>query len=135
MVPGLQGELRAQLTAQTAEGVEFMLGQLDRQLGAPLGHKAEWYNADEQLSNALNEMLRARRELAPSGAACAKLVRELESAERTRYGLDVTGLRAVGWDVRALVAARFGADTLREGGFDAAALLAARTVGPRSACR
>ena len=59
MVPGLRGELRAMLTAQTAEGVEFMLGQLDRQLGGLISHEAEWYNADEQLSDALNEMLRA----------------------------------------------------------------------------
>ena len=56
---GLKGELRAQLTAQTAEGVDFVLSRLEQELttGA-LGHTAEWYNADEQLSTALAEMLR-----------------------------------------------------------------------------
>ena len=46
------------------EGVDFLLRQFAMITDGLLGPEAEWFNKDEQLSSALSEMLKARREVA-----------------------------------------------------------------------
>jgi hypothetical protein len=124
MVPGLHGELRAQLTTLSGEGVEFLLGKLEARLEAgPLAHEAEWYNQDEQLSHALDEMLKTRSGLLIGGNAFAEEARSLEAATREQYGMSISVLRSAGYSCEALLSKlRFDVSALKEAGFDARAL-------------
>ena len=92
MVPGLQSELRgAGLAALPVKGVEFLVSRLPLRLqgdDGPLSHEAVWYNTDAQLSDALNEMLKIRRDLTPGeGAECAKELSVLTRADCEQYGM------------------------------------------------
>ena len=71
MVPGLQVDLRQALAREgvaTTEGVQFLEGRLAARCAeGALGHEDAWYNKDEQLQAALDELLAVGRGMGPRG--------------------------------------------------------------------
>ena len=85
MLPGLRSELRTKLSAEellNGEGITFLLERLEpRCKGGPLRHEEAWYNEDEQLKQALDEMLAMRRGLGPGGSVRIEELKVVPPAE------------------------------------------------------
>ena len=73
MVPGLEGEVRQALDVEgiaNAEGSRWVAGLLRPALeaeGGALSHPTDWYNDDERLAAAMQQMLDAKRHVGPGG--------------------------------------------------------------------
>jgi hypothetical protein len=84
MVPGLEAEVLQALRMEglaTPHGTEKLLGEFRKDVEEhELGHPPEWYNGDERLAEALQGMLRAKRQYGQGGKrrtqALARLTQE-----------------------------------------------------------
>ena len=93
MVPGLEAELRLGLEAEgvaTREArdgvVSWLRPAVEKEENAALAHEAEWYNDDDRLSEALQALLRVKRELDVGGVERVRRLAERPAEELKGWG-------------------------------------------------
>jgi hypothetical protein len=94
MVPGLEGEVRQSLDVEgiaNAEGSRWLAGLLRPALeaeGGALSHPTDWYNDDERLAAAMQQMLDAKRQVGPGGLRRARALSRLAASKVEALGFD-----------------------------------------------
>jgi len=90
MVPNLEGELRHGLECEgiaTREGREAIVGLLRPELeSSALKETADFYNDDERLSNALQAVMRTRRNLDVGGVGRARALSKRPAEDVRQWG-------------------------------------------------